>query len=84
MRLIQASGHKNLLKITRLLDKKKQSDDNLCPEAIEGATLPFQGVDYIERSDGFSLGMFGICNRIPDDIFQEDLEHPTSFFVNQT
>ena len=56
----------------------------LSAEAVEGLSLSFQGVDDVKSSDCLSLGVFGVGDRISDNILEEDLEDSSSFFVNQT
>ena len=55
----------------------------LSTESVEGSSLTFQGVDDIEGSDSLSLGMLGVGDGITDNVFQEDLEDTSGFFVDQ-
>ena len=48
----------------------------------ELTALSFQGIDNVERSDSLTLGMFRVCDSIPDDSFEEGLEDTTRFFVD--
>ena len=57
---------------------------SLAAESVDGSSLPFQGVDDVQGSDGLSFGVFGVGNRVSDDVFKEDLEDAAGFFVNQT
>lgn len=54
----------------------------LTPETVQGATLSLEGVDHIEGSDGLSLGVFGVCDSITNDAFEEGLEDTTRLFVD--
>ena len=45
--------------------------------------MAFQGVDNVESGDSLSLGMLGVSDGITDDVFQEDLEDTSGFFVDQ-
>ena len=56
----------------------------LASEAIQRAPLSLQGIHHVHRSDGFPLGVLAVCDRISDDVLQEDLEDATSFFVDET
>ena len=56
----------------------------LTAEAVEGATLAFEGVHHIHGSDSLSLGMLGVGDGVADDVLKEHLEHATGLFVNQT
>ena len=57
---------------------------NLSSESVEGSSLPLEGVDDVECGDGFSLGVFGISDGIPDHVLQKDLENSSGLFVDQT
>ena len=52
-------------------------------EAVEGPPLPLESVDDVHGSDSLPLGVFGIGDSITDDIFQENLEDTSGFFVDQ-
>ena len=56
----------------------------LTSESVEGSALSFQSIDDIHSSDGLSFGMFGVGDSITDDIFEEDLEYSSSFFVDES
>ncbi len=53
-------------------------------ETVEGSALSLEGVDDVEGGDGLPLGVLGVCDCIPDDVFQENLENSTGFFVDQS
>ena len=55
----------------------------LSTESVEGSSLSFQGVHNIEGCDSLSLGMLGVCHCITDNIFEENFEDTTGFFVDQ-
>ena len=55
----------------------------LSAEAIESLSLSFQGVDYVKGSDGFSFGVFGVGDGIPDHVLKEDLEDATGLLVDE-
>ena len=55
----------------------------LSTESVEGSSLAFQGVDNVESGDSLSLGMLSVGDGITDDVFQEDLEDTSGFFVDQ-
>ena len=56
----------------------------LASEAVQGTTLTFQGVDHIHSGDGLPFGVFAVCHCVTDDILQEELEHTSDLFVNQS
>lgn len=39
---------------------------------------------HIESSDSLAFGVFGVCDRVPDDVLEEDLEDTTSLFIDET
>ncbi len=59
------------------------SEDCLTAEAVQGATLAFQSVDYIHGGDGLSLGVLRVGDGIPDHVLQENLEDSTGLFVDE-
>ena len=54
----------------------------LSAESVQGSSLTFQNVQNIEGCDKLSFGMLGVANSITDDIFQENLEDTSGFFVD--
>merc|ERR1711899_327115 len=65
-----------------LLDRKNLQ--KLSSESIKSASLPLQGIDDIHCCNRLPLGMFGVGNCITDDIFQEDFQNSSSFFVDKS
>lgn len=55
----------------------------LTAEAVQGATLAFQGVDDVHGCDGLPLGVLGVGDGITDDVLQEYLQDTTGLFVDQ-
>ena len=49
-------------------DNYTEASGNLCTETIESASRPLEGVDDIKSGDSLSLGVFGVCDRITDDL----------------
>jgi hypothetical protein len=45
----------------------------LSTETVEGSALSLQGVDDVEGSNSLSLGVFGVGDRVSDDVLEEDL-----------
>ena len=54
----------------------------LTSESVESSALSFQSIDDIHSGDGLSLGVLGVGDCVSDNIFQENLENSTSFFVD--
>ena len=55
----------------------------LSSEAVQGASLPLEGIDHIHGSDGLPLGVFRVGDGIPDHVLQEDLEDATGLLVDE-
>ncbi|KAI8491235.1 hypothetical protein Bbelb_308680 [Branchiostoma belcheri] len=60
----------------------RPSDDPLATEAVQGATLAFESVDNVHGGDRLALGVLGVCDRIADDILEEDLENASGLLVD--
>ena len=55
----------------------------LSTESVQGPSLSLQSVDDVHGCDGLPLGVLGVGDGITDDVFQENLEDTTGFFVDQ-
>ena len=53
-------------------------------QSVKRLALAFEGVDDVHGSDSLAAGVFGVSNRITNDIFKEHLEDATSLLVNET
>ena len=58
--------------------------NSLSSESVQGASLAFQGVDDIHGSHGLPLGMLGVCDGIPDHVFQENFEYSSCLLVDES
>merc|ERR1719228_1480125 len=56
----------------------------LASKAVQGATLPLEGIHNIHSSDGLPLGMLSVGDGVPDDILQEHLQDTPSLLVDKT
>ena len=45
----------------------------LSTETVEGSALSLQSVDDIEGGNSLPLGVFGVGDRVSDDVLEEDL-----------
>jgi hypothetical protein len=45
----------------------------LSTETVKGSALSLQSVDDIEGGDSLPLGVFGVGDRVSDDVLEEDL-----------
>ena len=61
-------------------EKKKRT--RLTAEAVQSLALSLQRVDDIHGGDRLSSGVFGVRNRITDNVFQEHLQDTSGFFVD--
>ena len=55
----------------------------LSTESVQGPSLSLQSVDDVHGCDGLPLGVLGVGDGITDDVFQENLEDTSGFFVDQ-
>merc|ERR1719398_295632 len=55
----------------------------LSSEAVEGPSLPLQGVHHIHGSHGLPFGVFGVGDSVTDDVLQEDLENTPGLLVDE-
>ena len=56
--------------------------NELAAKAIQGPSLPLEGVDYIHGSDSLPLGMFSVSDSIPDHVLKEDLQNAAGLLVD--
>ena len=56
----------------------------LTAKAVQGASLPLQGIDDVHGSDSLALGVFGVGDGIADDVLKEYLEDATGLFVDES
>ena len=62
----------------------QESAFQLTTESVEGAALAFQGIHHVHGSDRLALGVLGVGDSIPDDVFQEHLEYAAGLFVDES
>ena len=55
----------------------------LSSEAVEGPSLPLQGVHHIHGSHGLPFGVFSVGDGVTDDVLQEDLENTPGLLVDE-
>ena len=55
----------------------------LATEAVQGASLPLQGVDYVKSSHGLAAGVLSVGDSVTDDVLEEHLEDTTSLLVDK-
>ena len=60
------------------------NENELAAKAIQGPSLPLEGVDYIHGSDSLPLGMLGVSDSIPDHVLKEDLQNAAGLLVDKT
>ena len=56
----------------------------LSSESVQGASLPFEGVDNVHGGDGLPLGVFGVGDSIPDHVLKEDLEDSRGLLLDES
>ena len=60
----------------------KKIEGDLTAEAVQGAALSLERVDNVERCDGLSLRVLGVCDGVTDDTLEEGLENTTGLLVD--
>jgi hypothetical protein len=84
---ITASWFKSLklvvLNNTIFLWKDGSTNQSSASETIQGSSLSFQSIHHIHGRHGLASGMLSVRHSITDHILQKDLQHTSSFLVNQ-
>lgn len=62
----------------------KSGTCRLAAKAVQRASLSLQGVHHVHGSDGFSLGVLTVRDRVADNVLQENFENSAGFFVDET
>ena len=84
VRMMISDGQKTVEWIHhKMRDDGEVGSRALTSESVEGSSLSLESIDDIHGGDGLPLGVLSIGDRISDDIFQEDLEDSSGFFVDQ-
>ena len=50
---------------------------------VEGPALALERVDDVEGRHGLALGVFGVCDRVADDVLEEHLEDTAGLLVDE-
>ena len=64
--------------------KQSYSENESAAKAIECSSLSFQGINNIHSSHGLPASVLSVGHGISDDILQEDLEHTSGLFIDET
>ena len=56
--------------------------DSSSAETVEGSALSLESVDDIESSDGLSLGVLSVDDRVTDDVLEERSEDGAGLLVD--
>ena len=62
----------------------KPTSRNLSTESVKSTSLSFQGIDDVHGGDSLSLGVLSVCYCITNNVFQENFQDTTSFFVDKS
>ena len=57
-------------------------DGSSSAETVEGASLALESVDDVEGSHGLSAGVFGVGDRVPDDVLEEATEDGAGLLID--
>jgi len=55
----------------------------LAAKAVEGAALALECVDDVHGRHGLAARVFGVGDRVTDDVFEKHLEHAAGLFVDE-
>jgi len=56
----------------------------LAAEAVQSATLAFEGIDHVHRCHGLPLRVLGVSDGVSDHVLEEYFEDTSGLFVDQT
>lgn len=57
---------------------------HLSTKAVESTTLALKRINDVHCGDCLALGMFGISDRVANDVFQKDAKNGASLFIDKT
>ena len=60
----------------------KESTKYLSTETVKGTTLSLKSEHNVHSSYSLTTSVLSVGNSITDDIFKEDLQHSSSFFID--
>ena len=63
--------------------QSSKANEKLSTEAVEGTSLPLEGVDHIHGGDRLPLGVLGVGDGVADDVLEEDLENASGLLVDE-
>ena len=58
--------------------------DSLTSETVQGSALSLQRVDDVHSCDSFPFRMLGVGDSVTNNIFEEDFQYTSGFFVDQS
>jgi len=76
--------HKKITSSPSNIPQKHTSPLISSPETVNGAALPFEGINHIEGRYGLSSRMLGVRDRVTEGILQKSFEDSPGFFINKS
>jgi len=73
--------------LSRACDRRHAYRDGrkcLTSEAVQGASLPLEGVDDIHGSHSLAASVLGVGDGVTNNVLEEDLEDTAGLLVDQT
>ena len=67
-----------------MIDRKEKVQKHLSSEAVQSLALALEGIDNVQGSHSFALGVLGVGDGITDDVLKEDLEDTAGLLVDET
>ena len=62
----------------------QRQERRLTSESVQGLSLTLQGIDNVHGSDSLTTGVFGVSDRVTNDVLKKDLEDTTGLLIDQT
>ena len=62
----------------------RKEQQRLSSETVQSLALALEGIDNVQGSHSFALGVLGVGDGITDDVLEEDLEDTTGLFVDKS
>ena len=59
-------------------------EDDLTSETVQGLALTLEGVDDVHGGDSLAAGVLSVGDRVTDDVLEEDLQHTSGLFIDET
>ena len=62
---------------------RRKKQQRLSSKTVQSLALALEGIDNVQGSHSFALGVLGVGDGITDDVLEEDLEDTAGLFINE-